>query len=146
MVLVGRYVYSLVVFFFFKQKTAYEMRISDWSSDVCSSDLSSGLSRRVRIERRTLLGAAGGARGAGGGTTGDARRAPRVVPGVAGSEQEPQESASRSNPCDGRPWSPTTRLMLGCRSIRRDWYSGTASMGCHPWRAAVVRGPTSRWA
>src|SRR3546814_11447482 len=32
--------YSLIlVFFFFKQKTAYEMRISDWSSDVCSSDL-----------------------------------------------------------------------------------------------------------
>src|SRR3546814_2413857 len=29
----------LVVFFFFKQKTAYEMRIGDWSSDVCSSDL-----------------------------------------------------------------------------------------------------------
>src|SRR3546814_10634229 len=29
----------MVVFFFFKQKTAYEMRISDWSSDVCSSDL-----------------------------------------------------------------------------------------------------------
>src|SRR3546814_15606487 len=28
-----------VMFFFFKQKTAYEMRISDWSSDVCSSDL-----------------------------------------------------------------------------------------------------------
>src|SRR3546814_7977222 len=31
----------LFIFFFFKQKTAYEMRISDWSSDVCSSDLSS---------------------------------------------------------------------------------------------------------
>src|SRR3546814_2840542 len=29
-------------FFFFKQKTAYEMRISDWSSDVCSSDLVNG--------------------------------------------------------------------------------------------------------
>src|SRR3546814_9302601 len=29
-------------FFFFKQKTAYEMRISDWSSDVCSSDLAAG--------------------------------------------------------------------------------------------------------
>src|SRR3546814_11428571 len=29
------------MFFFFKQKTAYEMRISDWSSDVCSSDLAS---------------------------------------------------------------------------------------------------------
>src|SRR3546814_8966793 len=33
-------------FFFFKQKTAYEMRISDWSSDVCSSDLAAdGLGR-----------------------------------------------------------------------------------------------------
>src|SRR3546814_5486209 len=31
-------------FFFFKQKTAYEMRISDWSSDVCSSDLAAPLS------------------------------------------------------------------------------------------------------
>src|SRR3546814_5582052 len=30
---------SAVLIFFFKQKTAYEMRISDWSSDVCSSDL-----------------------------------------------------------------------------------------------------------
>src|SRR3546814_10959004 len=29
----------VMLFFFFKQKTAYEMRISDWSSDVCSSDL-----------------------------------------------------------------------------------------------------------
>src|SRR3546814_4908756 len=32
--------YVFLLFFFFKQKTAYEMRISDWSSDVCSSDLS----------------------------------------------------------------------------------------------------------
>src|SRR3546814_3559526 len=32
---------SLYIVFFFKQKTAYEMRISDWSSDVCSSDLGS---------------------------------------------------------------------------------------------------------
>src|SRR3546814_8279735 len=31
--------YFMWAFFFFKQKTAYEMRISDWSSDVCSSDL-----------------------------------------------------------------------------------------------------------
>src|SRR3546814_8441460 len=31
--------YVFLFFFFFKQKTAYEMRISDWSSDVCSSDL-----------------------------------------------------------------------------------------------------------
>src|SRR3546814_8195860 len=32
-------VFCVVCVFFFKQKTAYEMRISDWSSDVCSSDL-----------------------------------------------------------------------------------------------------------
>src|SRR3546814_20321254 len=39
------------LFFFFKQKTAYEMRISDWSSDVCSSDLPIGALRlRVRNE------------------------------------------------------------------------------------------------
>src|SRR3546814_2581506 len=35
-------------FFFYKQKTAYEMRISDWSSDVCSSDLISAVQRAVR--------------------------------------------------------------------------------------------------
>src|SRR3546814_9766280 len=42
----------IVVFsyvFFFKQKTAYEMRISDWSSDVCSSDLQ-GMARAVALE------------------------------------------------------------------------------------------------
>src|SRR3546814_5855233 len=39
MVLLDRMVCVCVLFFFFKQKTAYEMRISDWSSDVCSSDL-----------------------------------------------------------------------------------------------------------
>src|SRR3546814_5363611 len=33
------YLFMIFYFFFFKQKTAYEMRISDWSSDVCSSDL-----------------------------------------------------------------------------------------------------------
>src|SRR3546814_7737359 len=37
--------FSIIIYncFFFKQKTAYEMRISDWSSDVCSSDLASEL-------------------------------------------------------------------------------------------------------
>src|SRR3546814_8939044 len=34
--------YRMFLVLFFKQKTAYEMRISDWSSDVCSSDLSGG--------------------------------------------------------------------------------------------------------
>src|SRR3546814_1319916 len=55
--------YALVVcVFFFKQKTAYEMRISDWSSDVCSSDLlhrrrwrgAARLRRRRRVAVRRL--------------------------------------------------------------------------------------------
>src|SRR3546814_2448767 len=37
------------LFFFFKQKTAYEMRISDWSSDVCSSDLDVAAGQPARI-------------------------------------------------------------------------------------------------
>src|SRR3546814_2303644 len=41
-----------VVVFFFKQKTAYEMRISDWSSDVCSSDLvADALIELVEVDR-----------------------------------------------------------------------------------------------
>src|SRR3546814_7762048 len=41
-------------FFFFKQKTAYEMRISDWSSDVCSSDLVGFLSVGILSTSRKL--------------------------------------------------------------------------------------------
>src|SRR3546814_7134915 len=41
---------SFVFFFFFKQKSAYELRISDWSSDVCSSDL-------FMVDLATLTGA-----------------------------------------------------------------------------------------
>src|SRR3546814_9179395 len=51
-------IYILLVelfFFFFKQKTAYEMRISDWSSDVCSSDLGYNEGRRRLIGDRASL-------------------------------------------------------------------------------------------
>src|SRR3546814_10041770 len=43
----------VVFFFFFKQKTAYEMRISDWSSDVCSSDLADEVVA-LDLERRII--------------------------------------------------------------------------------------------
>src|SRR3546814_17756862 len=47
--------YMPSIIFFFKQKTAYELRISDWSSDVCSSDLQiSGLSGAVGFEQGRL--------------------------------------------------------------------------------------------
>src|SRR3546814_5982786 len=47
---------SLLVVFFFKQKTAYEMRISDWSSDVCSSDLTAKrlFSAGFEVDRQTF--------------------------------------------------------------------------------------------
>src|SRR3546814_4064478 len=52
--------FNLWLFCFFKQKTAYEMRISDWSSDVCSSDLrerqqAEQVDRRQRIGRGQIL-------------------------------------------------------------------------------------------
>src|SRR3546814_10024230 len=43
----------VIVVFFFKQKTAYEMRISDWSSDVCSSDLAVAGARGGRRRSRS---------------------------------------------------------------------------------------------
>src|SRR3546814_4687759 len=42
----------MCIFFFFKQKTAYEMRISDWSSDVCSSDLALTDETRRRLQKK----------------------------------------------------------------------------------------------
>src|SRR3546814_4807575 len=48
--------HAYVIFFFFKQKTAYELRISDWSSDVCSSDLDTQNTRPiVRVNQGTEL-------------------------------------------------------------------------------------------
>src|SRR3546814_1552955 len=93
----------LFVFFFFKQKTAYEMRISDWSSDVCSSDL---LAFLVRIRHDDDL----------------------VGPGGLG-EQLLQESGVNRQPvrldqvwCDA-DWIERTRLgeemALGCKQRDR---------------------------
>src|SRR3546814_10121910 len=55
-------VLQLINFFFFKQKTAYEMRISDWSSDVCSSDLTPKLRTQAATLQALLQGASAGAR------------------------------------------------------------------------------------
>src|SRR3546814_830219 len=48
------FLWSGVFFFFFKQKTAYDMRISDWSSDVCSSDLGGEPDQRLAVLRLLL--------------------------------------------------------------------------------------------
>src|SRR3546814_4136884 len=55
------YICTKLLFFFFKQKTAYEMRISDWSSDVCSSDLP--LKNWLCVTKPCLAGIYGYSRG-----------------------------------------------------------------------------------
>src|SRR3546814_10501446 len=68
-----RWASNLILVFFFKQKTAYEVRISDWSSDVCSSDLVSWRGLRPvwksagQERRRRRCGASASRRDAAGG-------------------------------------------------------------------------------
>src|SRR3546814_4140921 len=71
--------FSFYFFFFFKQKTAYEMRISDWSSDVCSSDLARRVAQPRHDGEQAGEGAGGGIGRAvdhGGQTTESRRRRP----------------------------------------------------------------------
>src|SRR3546814_8274903 len=87
--------------FFFKQKTAYEMRISDWSSDVCSSDLAAGWSAeagtRLRLARQR----------------GRRRRRRRSAPGLR------PGSSTRSWSCMKQP-SGTFSDQVGCPYLRRE--------------------------
>src|SRR3546814_1505344 len=76
----------MIFFCFFKQKTAYEMRISDWSSDVCSSDLDTG--RRAALDRRL------------------------VRPGASGQERRPGQ-ARQPQCADARPWHLAARPGAG---------------------------------
>src|SRR3546814_1900081 len=76
----------MLVFFFFKQKTAYEMRISEWSSDVCSSDLGH------KRERSTASGDRWRSHGRNGG------RSPR-----AESNRRPRRFAGNFTTCGGPP-------------------------------------------
>src|SRR3546814_15924085 len=90
----------MVFVFFFKQKTEYEMRISDWSSDVCSSDLlvagHDGGSHRLRDGERA---------GRGGGKVGGAGHRNRLMAaGIAGGKGECGEQAERNG--DAAPGQP----------------------------------------
>src|SRR3546814_12188179 len=94
----------LYFFFFFKQKTAYEMRISDWSSDVCSSDLASVPARRggrALDHGRVRLRRAG------------RRLRDRLEPDAA--EEEPRRRGDRKSVVSGK--SVSVRVDLGGRRI-----------------------------
>src|SRR3546814_2606484 len=102
----GHYVF----FFFFKQKTAYEMRISDWSSDVCSSDL-----LLPCLPSRASLPQASDSRSAG-----NCGRRARVSPGSAPSPLLRRGARGRHHPCrcgisrpPTRPAGPSSRELGG---------------------------------
>src|SRR3546814_8377121 len=82
-----------VVLFFFKQKTAYEMRISDWSSDVCSSDL--WPSERSRNYWRLITRGSGSTSRVRGGAL--RRRLPKVTKGPQADGEQEQLSAGGDN-------------------------------------------------
>src|SRR3546814_8462762 len=88
----------IVFIFFFKQKTAYEMRISDWSSDVCSSD------RALRLARQGAAHVAGSERPAlhGLATAGAAGAAVSNPPVTAALHRPSAQLAGRSRPARAR--------------------------------------------
>src|SRR3546814_5025828 len=97
-------------FFFFKQKTAYEMRISDWSSDVCSSDLGLGpVADMAPVERTGRLEDAGlghHLRGGNGRFRPVALAPPFAwLPGPAGRSEERRVGKECVSTCRSR-WSP----------------------------------------
>src|SRR3546814_1080517 len=94
------YLFLCFSVFFFKQKTAYEMRISDWSSDVCSSDLmqAAGIGHAgANIDHRVAVGKAGGGQQDLGN-----RRSPDLVPHRSEERRVGKECVST---CRSR-WSP----------------------------------------
>src|SRR3546814_4622699 len=104
---VQSYIYfSHVLCFFFKQKTAYEMRISDWSSDVCSSDLvavPAGLGQQAlaRVDQHD--------RQLGGGRAGGHVAGVLLVAGAVGDDEL-------------APGTERRRVGKGCVSTCRSWW------------------------
>src|SRR3546814_18367026 len=101
------------VLFFFKQKTAYELRISDWSSDVCSSDLAvQHLRCRLSDEQPALHRA------------GDARRA-------EGQQEHLRLCRGRLDlGADRRPYHQPPRPAARCRAGRREFAGDQAGDVC----------------
>src|SRR3546814_16448956 len=92
--------------FFFKQNTAYEMRISDWSSDVCSSDL------RMRPPRRSRQADQLGSPRLRNGRI-RRERAPSALPRLATRPMRPSHPSDRQSVVSGK--SVSVRLDLGGR-------------------------------
>src|SRR3546814_14651961 len=141
------------IFFFFKQKTAYEMRISDWSSDVCSSDLIAAGSQhqqRLAVQRRAaeqvrhhvVIG-----RAAGGEDHRPGGEQVRRVAAPGDGEQELQEGLHVRLALGGvgPRWNPLETLDSAQRQAgtRRPYQIGRTSCrdrGCEHEKSSVVGG------
>src|SRR3546814_9747308 len=104
----------LCFFFFFKQKTAYEMRISDWSSDVCSSDLDDrgDVDERRRDRRRRLWPSAQGP-----------VAADRGIEPARGQRARGRAAVGRALAADGGARSEARRVGKECVSTCRSRWS-----------------------
>src|SRR3546814_4213670 len=120
------------MFFFFKQKTSYEMRISDWSSDVCSSDLPAPLQAHLREGRRAgrnpqarvLREADPGAQAQG--------RRRREAPGAPHLARRHQAQAPVLRQARVLPLArPARRSRISTKSARAS-VAGFLSLQCHP--------------
>src|SRR3546814_6878103 len=118
-------------FFFFKQKTAYEMRISDWSSDVCSSDLTRFRPPPLLLRPR---GAGPQHRRGDDQIAGDLRRA------HGGDRRAVADDAKAHPPLARRRWRPTRRIRVDRRPRQishrpdRGRSRGDARLYCVPSR------------
>src|SRR3546814_7398824 len=94
------------MFFFFKQKTAYEMRISDWSSDVCSSDLVPTVQRSgaVGIEQKNLIGGECLA------AAPDGQRATPSIPTEGLTYHDAVDGDGAITPADALPWKGRDKI------------------------------------
>src|SRR3546814_16090549 len=121
--------------FFFKQKTAYEMRISDWSSDVCSSDLDGKLPRHIEPSRRTSDVCDGSRFNA----NAEGRHAVHVVPAImVHAEENDQFRIERANArarlLEGSENVEHRRALAGRRSEERRVGKGWVSTCRTGWR------------
>src|SRR3546814_2027216 len=108
------YIFVDLGFFFFKQKTAYEMRISDWSSDVCSSDLCASPAQSAALSTSSGSGANINTPS----TIPTTYRAPACEPWV-------------SNKLRGTPSSAAIGIVQR-RCVRSAGHAGTAAMPATP--------------
>src|SRR3546814_3036094 len=99
--------------FFFKQKTAYEVRISDWSSDVCSSDLSCSTTNTLTLSQRRRYSVVGSMRATEARwISGTSRRYPGLA--ALGAQRSARNSAARSPRSPHRP----QHVELGASRVR----------------------------